>query len=454
MTNILATNIPDFPFPYFEVQFNKQGTAADDNEINNALSLIAKGEFSDLFVVSHGWNNDMADARNLYKNLFNSVKQVLDAGNVPKLGERKFAVLGILWPSKKFAEDELIPSGAAGINSAVTVTFIQNQLDNLKGVFDKPDADATLEKAKLLVPKLESGSNAQREFADLIRSLPQRGAEHVDDATDRFFNLDGADVMKRLSKPAFAPPSSAKSVSAAASMGSPAGALHGATGGAAGLGSFFSGIKSAARNLLNFTTYYQMKERAGLVGQLGVNQLIRKIQAQSGGLKLHLIGHSFGGRLVTAAAFGSENQPAIKVNSMILLQAAFSHHGFAQKFDGSHDGFFRKVVAEKRVTGPIVITCTQNDKAVGIAYPLASLISGQNASALGDKNDPFGGIGRNGAQKTPEASDGTLLKIGGAYQFALGKLHNLNADAIIKNHSDICHGEVAYAILNAVATRV
>ena len=320
-----------------------------------------------------------------------------------------------------------------------------------KGVFDKADADATIDKAKQLVPQLENSTNAQREFADLIRSLPQRGAEHPEDASDRFFTLDGAEVMNRLSKPAFAPPAHAKPTGGAASIGSPIGGTHGPSGGAVGLGSFFSGIKSAARNLLNFTTYYQMKERAGIVGRSGVNPLIRKIQAQTNGMKIHLIGHSFGGRLVTAAAFGPDNQQPLKVNSMTLLQAAFSHNGFALKFDGSHDGFFRKVVSENRVAGPIVITCTQNDKAVGLAYPLASLIAGQNASDIGDKNDPFGGIGRNGAQKTPEASDGTLLHIGGSYQFEPGKLHNLNADEIIKNHSDICHNEVAYAILAAVS---
>ena len=446
------TTIPGFPFPYFEVQFNKQGNAADENEVNQALKSISQGAFTDLFIVSHGWNNDMDDARKLYKNLFDCVDKELDAGDVPNLGSRKFAVLGILWPSKKFAEEDLIPSGAAGINSAVTVQFIQKQLDYLKGVFDKPDADATIELAKKLVPQLENSPKAQREFADLIRSLPKRGAEHSDDASDRFFTLDGAEVMNRLSKPAFAPPSHAKPAGrAAASIGSPIGGPHGPAGGAAGLGSFFSGIKSAARNLLNYTTYYQMKERAGIVGQLGVNPLIRKIQAQASGIKLHLIGHSFGGRLVTAAAIGPDNQQPLKVNTMTLLQAAFSHNGFAQKFDGNHDGFFRKVVSENRVSGPIVITCTENDKAVGIAYPLASLISGQNASAIGDKNDPFGGIGRNGAQKTPEASDGKLLNIGGSYQFQSGKLHNLNADQIIKGHSDICHNEVAYAILNAIA---
>jgi len=431
--------IPNFPFPYFEVQFNKEGSAADESEGSQAVSAISQGKFTDLFVVSHGWNNDMADARNLYKNLFDRVSEVLGKGSVPNLGPRRFAVLGILWPSKKFAEEDLIPSGAAGISSAVTVESIQKQLDNLKGVFDRPDADANIEKARKLVPQLENSPNAQREFADLIRSLVQKGKVNGEDASDRFFTLDGAEVMKRLGKPAFAPPSHAK----------PAG---GASGGAAGLGNFFSGIKSAARNLLNFTTYYQMKERAGVVGRAGVNTLLRKIQSQADGIKLHLIGHSFGGRLVTATVLGPDDQQPLKVNSLTLLQAAFSHNGFAQHFDGSHDGFFRKIVSGQSVSGPIVITCTQNDRAVGLAYPLASLLSGQNASAIGDKNDVFGGIGRNGAQKTPEASDGTLLAVGGSYKFAAGKLHNLNADAIITGHSDICHNEVAYAILTAVAT--
>ena len=87
-----------------------------------------------------------------------------------------------------------------------------------------------------------------------------------------------------------------------------------------------------------------------------------------------------------------------------------------------------------------------------MAYPLASLLAGQVAAGLGDKNDKYGGIGRNGAQKTPEASDGTLLKVGGAYAFKAGKLYNLNSDAVITGHSDLAHNEVAYALLNAVST--
>jgi hypothetical protein len=165
---------------------------------------------------------------------------------------------------------------------------------------------------------------------------------------------------------------------------------------------------------------------------------------------LHLIGHSFGGRLVSAAALGTGGIPPLKIETMSLLQAAFSHYGFANNFEGDKDGFFRKVVENKGVSGPILITHTKNDQAVGIAYPIASAIAQDDAAGLGDENDRFGGIGRNGAQKTPEAVSLTLLPVDGTYQFEMGKLHNLLADNFIKDHGDICKPEVAYAILTAL----
>jgi hypothetical protein len=434
-------------FPYVEVEFDKNGAIFDQKQIQALHGLLAPNTVTDLLIISHGWNNDIAEARQLYRNFFAHVRQVLDGHFVPGIGTRKFAVLGILWPSKKFAEEELIPSGAAAVGSPVTEAFIVKQLNSLKGVFDKPDADDVLEQAKLLVPQLENSPKARRQFADLIRSLPNRKQGDPEDASDRFFKPAGDEIMNRFGKPVLVAPRPMGTTGGAAAVGSPGAG----PGGAAGLGQVFSGVRSAALNLLNYTTYYQMKERAGLVGSSGVNRMIRELRQKFPSLKIHLIGHSFGGRLVTAAADGPEGQAPVKPNSMTLLQAAFSHNGFAEKFDHTHDGFFRKVVTEGKVEGPIVITCTKNDNAVGLLYPLASLIAGQNASRLGDANDPYGGIGRNGAQKTPEAVAGVLGTVGSTYQFQTGKLYNLNADALITGHSDIAKNEVAYALLTAVA---
>jgi hypothetical protein len=88
---------------------------------------------------------------------------------------------------------------------------------------------------------------------------------------------------------------------------------------------------------------------------------------------------------------------------------------------------------------------------VGIAYPLASRIARQNAAALGDANDPYGGMGRNGAQRTAEAEGNatTLRGVGHDYRFAAGRIYNLLSDEIIKSHSDIRGIQVAYAILSA-----
>jgi len=187
------------------------------------------------------------------------------------------------------------------------------------------------------------------------------------------------------------------------------------------------------------------------VGSIGLARVLRQLRDRQPGLRLHLVGHSFGGRLVTAAANAlPANTPAV---TMTLLQAAFSHNGLASKFDGKNDGAFRNVIAKARISGPIAITHTKNDRAVGIAYPLASRLSRDQAAALGDKDDPYGGMGRNGAQHMGgDTVEGELQRVGNGYSLASGKVFNLNADAFIKDHGDVTGPEVAYALLSVVRT--
>ncbi|HMB06296.1 MAG TPA: hypothetical protein VKP69_21505 [Isosphaeraceae bacterium] len=448
-------------FPYLEVQFDKDGNIFGPDDGPKAADFVAENGLTDLFVPSHGWNNDMQEARDLYRNFFASVRAVLDH-EFPALSGRRFGVLAVLWPSKKFADADLIPSGAAGANAPLGDEAVTQHLDHLKGVFDAPGADAALERAKSLVPELDDSPQARRQFVDLVRSaLTRRGGDHEDAASesDLFFTRDGDAILNKLKQPIL--PTAAPAAGgpkpprggAAGIVGDLAGGVQaGVSKVVGGVRAGLSGMRAGADRLLNFATYYQMKERAGLVGRTGVYQVLRAIRGRHSGAKVHLIGHSFGGRLVTSAALGPDGPGPIRPESMTLLQAAFSHHGFASRFDGANDGSFRAVVADRRISGPILITHSVQDEAVGIAYPLASRIAGQDASALGDANDRYGGIGRNGAQKTAEAVPGTLLPVGGAYTFSAGKVFNLNADRVITGHSDICKPQVAYALLAAVAT--
>jgi pimeloyl-ACP methyl ester carboxylesterase len=432
-------------FPFTGIEFTKDGAVANAAQVADALSMLDTEQPSDVLVLSHGWNNDMKDARDLYVDLLQHLRSSLDAGRVP--GARDFAVVGVFWPSKKFADADLIPGGgAAGLGSPAADGLLIHQLEDLKGTFSADGADAALEQAKQLVPQLNDSPRAREQFADLLRSVAPPSATDHEDATVQFFALPGEQLMQQLSKPVLPPVPTAPGGGGAARLGTP----HPPGGGAAGLGSVLSGFKRSAQNLLNFTTYYQMKQRAGVVGTTGVFPVLQQLKAK--GVKVHLAGHSFGGRLVTAAAMGPDGQPAVGVATLTLLQAAYSHYGLAENYEPNKNGFFRRMVTETGVSGPVLITHTVADKAVGTAYPLASLIAGQDSAALGDKNDRFGGMGRNGAQKTPEASDGKLLADATQYAFTAGKIFNLDADGIITGHSDICHDQVADAMLTAIAT--
>ena len=251
--------------------------------------------------------------------------------------------------------------------------------------------------AKDLVDDLETDPDARREFAKLVRSALARADADADDASDAFFDQDGEELMERLARPVF--------------IGRrPPGSLT--TGGAAGLGDIAGKAFRAARNLLNLGTYYEMKGRAGDVGSTGVADLLADLRAANPDLRIHLAGHSFGARTVSAAARAGDT--ALPVASVSLLQAAFSHFSFADNWEPGKDGLFRSVLATQRVSGPIVVTHTRNDRAVGVAYAIASRVAGQVAQGVGDAGDKYGGLGRNGALKTPEATSGRLLPAGAA----------------------------------------
>jgi pimeloyl-ACP methyl ester carboxylesterase len=219
-----------------------------------------------------------------------------------------------------------------------------------------------------------------------------------------------------------------------------------AGGGAAGFS--VSGFLRAARNLLNLTTYYTMRDRAGKVGTAGIAPLLGALHAAAPDARIHLAGHSFGARAASAAA----NATDAPIHAVILLQGAFSHYGFADNWDGNGaDGLFRAVPS--RLHGPLVITHTKNDKAVGLAYAIASRLAKQVAVDIGGPNDRYGGVGRNGALKTPEAEPPSRLQpVGGTYTFKGRRVTNLQADDFVSGHSAVTGKEVAYALLTALTS--
>lgn len=432
-------------YPYFEIEFSKDGsivTADQIAQVKNFLSGQAGLGTTDVLVFSHGWNNDEAEARDLYQRFLS----VLASEAAKHSKKYNCAFIGLLWPSKKFADASLIPGGAAGINDGNVDSALKLQHQRLIDTLE-PDAAGKVKDAANLIAQLNSVEGRKAWITCLRAAI--HGPTETEDGGKTFFSIGPEELFERLRAPTLPPPTPGPRGGGTGLNTVGAASAVPTQGEAAGFGVMLSGIKGAALRILNYTTYYIMKNRAGVVGQLGLKRALQEIQSSnSPEIRYHLLGHSFGARVVTTATSGASR---INVHSLTLLQGAYSHYGMATNYDGKgSDGLFRDIVAEQRIVGPILISHSVHDLPVGIAYAIVSRFAGQIGAGLGGPNDPFGGLGRNGAQKTDNSQFLKLTPSGTNYSFKPHVANNLNGDAVIGGHSDICKPEIANAFLVAL----
>jgi hypothetical protein len=419
-------------FPSAEIQYDGAGNVSGTD--HDLVALATDPSVTDLIVMAHGWNEDAAEARQLYANLAVSLRAVLDGGSVPQLAGRAIAIAGLIWPAKEFADALSLAGDVTGegiaVPTGVSERDVIGQVDALRPVFPEQSAQKALDEAAALVPELPHRAAARGAFADQLRSLVNPMPEDPAEGPMEFFTESGTVVMQRLADngPAVAP-------------ADPTG-----------------GSLAAARNVLNYVTFYAMKNRSGVIGEQGLAPTIAKIKGGRPAVRVHLVGHSFGARLVAAAArVAPPAGPADPIATVALLQAAFSHYGFSDDWDpnqpGAQTGYFRADITANKVVGPILITYTVHDVPLGVPYALATRLAGHFAPSLaGDAGDTYGALGRNGAQRTPEVVAGQLLAVGGSYNWQPGRPHNLLGDAFIADHSAVTGREIAYAVLSAIAT--
>ena len=93
----------------YEIEFDKDGRIFDDKQVAKLLDGLAG--LTNLVVIAHGWNNDTEEANELYDGFLESVEDVAAADIVPGAAARKLGVARLYWPSKKFADADLIPGG-------------------------------------------------------------------------------------------------------------------------------------------------------------------------------------------------------------------------------------------------------------------------------------------------------------------------------------------------------
>ena len=457
----MTTEIAGLPF--WELRFDEQGDP--DAALESTLIVEARQRgVTDLLVFSHGWNNDASIAMRLYTAFFTVLAGQLQYRREPAT---TVGLVGVHWPARRWS-DEPIPDfasvpaarldggGAASLGDPAaasggsfagpaTAQIDGSTLADLTELFPAA-ATALTRMAELLAGP--ATPEAVAEFKSLLDAYARSGAGEGDGEETRDRDAAQPGMLQDDAVALFV-----RFRDAAREQGFG----DADQGGAAGVGDALRGIWLGAKEALRQATYWQMKNRAGAVGKQGLGPLLGRVHTALPAARFHLVGHSFGARLVSFALAGLPVGDPSPVKSVTLLQGAFSHFAFAQPlpFDASRKGALAGMLA--RVDGPLVVCYSEHDAAVGTFYPLASLAAHDDSAAAERALWRWGGMGADGAQ----GAGAVLRAIGGTgpgttYPFTAHGVLNVDAAAVVRHgsppsgaHSDIVHAELTWLVLSA-----
>ncbi|WP_405786717.1 serine-threonine protein kinase [Streptomyces sp. NBC_01367] len=417
--------------PYAELTFDSEGDV--DRVTQGAVSRM---EATDLLVFAHGWNSDRSTATRLYDRFFAPFQELVGSG--VRLG-----YVGVVWPAMRFSDEPIPDFDASGVLAEPGFACALDPLTRRALGEFWPERRAELDRVAELLEEQPDSAAAFIEFGALVRELAGVDAvpAAVAPSVPAIFTNDVLEVCRALSV-------------ALVRAGAPGAAdPAGPDGPGLTVGGGLRGLWGGAKELLRQAAYYKMKKRAGVVGERGLGPVLAQLAAARPALRFHLIGHSFGARVVSFSLRAVPDR-ARYVKSVTLLQGAFSHYAFADRLphDKGNGGALRGL--QRRVDGPVVACHSPHDSALKIFYPLASRMAGDSAGLLGF-DERWGAIGHDGVQAVPGAprlSLDTVLREG----LPASGCVSVDAGSVVRRggapsgaHSDICHEELARVVVTA-----
>lgn len=449
--------------PFWEIRFDENGHP-DPATTGTLPQQVMARNITDLIIFAHGWNNDETIALQLYQGFFNPLTEQLQkapAGTV-------IGLIGVVWPSQLWSDEpipDFTPAAAPAGNTPGAADF------SLAAAQPLPPADPSLDQAttQQLHALFPAAAAPLEKMTALLSSPPTEQAQtdflqHLKDFSAAAGDAgdDGENAVTPTGAPMLTDSTAPHLFQTYRQVLTDAGVRFTAApvGGQAGLLDDLSGILNGAKEALRQTTYWQMKARAGTVGRAGLGPLIGQLHATCPTLKIHLIGHSFGARLVSYALAGI---PALHgpspIKAVTLLEGAFSHNAFSDSFPFTADGKGDLAGQLLLIDGPLTACYSTFDGALANLYPLASFAANQATSAFHVDQQQWGAIGADGAQGPVQGANVTTAPIGDvgvAYPFTPSRALNIDASRIVCRgnppsgaHSDIVHPELLWVVLTA-----
>ena len=451
-------------FPWFMLPFDKHGRCKGPRTRDAIVRLASDPSVTDVFIFSHGWNNDWNVATKRYSDFIAGYTSLRQQSVLPLNRDFNPVLVGVFWPSTAlvFGRERGIAIAAGDVDedvldaqerdsevAALADTLDGSDVDRFYELVDLPeltDAEGR-ELAKMLAPVLDGGDG---EFegpaveaaskaveveaeADLIRRWRELSDQFSEDTrtpeevSADFWDFDREDTDESSEVPS----DDLKS----------AGILE----------------KLDPRQIVRLSTVRLMKDRAGTVGALGVGPfLVALLEAtRTTNCRVHLIGHSYGAKVcLSALCYPSSLQRP--VDSVLLLQPAISHRCFADDTMG-RGGY---ADAPRRVEQPILATFSEHDSPLRKFFPLAIWRhSDKDELKIAADGEPgrfaaLGGYGPRGLSDRSRLIDIKLpTQVDGA-RYLLGdgapEVYGINATETISGHGDISNPSTWWALDNLV----
>ncbi len=439
-------SVPGTSLSYYLVAFDKRGNerAWSDGRFcsTKAEEELRQGQVTDVFIFSHGWMGDVAQAKIQYENWIGAMAECesdIEAIRRKRPGFKPLLV-GLHWPSLPYGDEEL----KAGANR----------------VDDQPELN-------LIADRIADTPTSRRAIQIILSAANQPTPDQLPPNVINAFRTLQAEAGLRTYGATAAPGADSETFDPNELYQSIRQDFEVRRYGAARVAD--DDYRYYLLYILALVSFWTMKDRARIVGESGGRQLLTRLQAAvpSGrDIRFHLMGHSFG-CVVTSAMLGGGQKIVASIrpiHSLSLVQGALSLWSYtANAYSTGTPGYFWPLIERHLVAGPIVTTQSIHDTAVRVLYPYAAGVARQFHMAERNAKLPkYGGLGEHGirgADCNPQSLE--VLGLNQIYGLRPGQIYNVDCASVIKKmhpvsgaHSDISHPEIGHLVWEAASVEV
>ncbi|MFH8251042.1 alpha/beta fold hydrolase [Microbacterium sp. B2969] len=454
------TSFADVKAPFYAIRFDKFGELASPKTVAELVKRLESNDFTDVIVCAHGWNNIWKDALANYKGFIDRLAEIHARTGVRPTRPYRPLVIGVFWPSTSLVLPWEQGPRIAGQGGGDAEVLDEWEVDDQSVVAESVAPGDLAEFYELSEADTLDAAGARR-LAELLLSAAGDGEDELPTAATETTVEDVLDTWREYSQPnaagKVAPGRGGRRVPADEDPDAAAEAGREDAGAPVAAGA----PDLDPRAVLRLFTVRTMKDRAGKVGVRGVGDLLRRTMAAAHGAHFHLVGHSYGARVLLNAVARPDGGPLPPVRSLLLLQPAVNHLCFAEELAelGGAPGGYR--AALDRVEQPVLTTFTRHDFPLRKVFHHALFRPGDIGEILvaGDDDPPpsiYAALGGYGPRRIPPSPSVTMKEPAGApaeadfYDLtkAAPQVTAINGTALISGHGDVITTATAWALLN------